>query len=494
MAELVTGVAPLLDPTTWLYVALGVGLGILFGALPGFTATMGLAILTPLTFWVQPDQAFAMLFGLLCAAIFSGGIPAILINTPGTPASIATTWDGYPLAQQGQAGLALGINALGAFCGQMLSIAVLALAAFPLAAFALRFGPSEYFALAIFGISMMVSISSRSLLKGLLMGALGLAVSMVGLDPIVGYPRFTFGTPAFLDGISFIPVMVGLFGVAEVLVQMYATTPHSIKGPVRIERVLPSRAELRGLAGHAVLGSAIGTGVGIIPGAGGDIGSIIAWGQSRRLSRLRDRFGKGSLAGLTASCTAANAAIGGAMVTMLTLGIPGDSASAVLIGALLIHGLQPGPLLFRDHPDMVAHIVVLLAMASLVTMLFGLIGARPLARILQIRDQILWGLILIVCVLGSYALNQSVTDVWVMLLAGLAGFVLRKAEFPMGPLVLALILGPMAESNLRRALVLSQGDLSILVTRPLTVIFLLLTALSLLVPVVSSWRGRAKAV
>lgn len=475
---------PIFDPVTWLYTAAGVVLGVMFGALPGFTATMGLAILTPLTFWLPTDQALAMLFGLLCAAIFSGGIPAILINTPGTPASIATTWDGYPLAQQGRAGLALGINALGAFTGQVTSILVLAVAAYPLASFALRFGPAEYFALALFGISMMVTISSESLLKGLLMGALGLAISVVGLDPIMAYPRLTFGSPAFIEGVSFIPVMVGLFGVAEVLMQVYARVPHQVRPTLRIAQVLPRWIELRGMAPHALLGSALGTGVGIVPGAGGDIGSMIAWGQARRVSRTPDAFGRGSIEGLAASSTAANAAIGGAMMTMLTLGVPGDAASAVLIGALLVHGLQPGPLLFRDRPELAGDLIVLLLMAAVLTLIVGLLGARPLARILRIRDEILWGLILIVCVLGSYALNQSPVDVWVMLIAGGLGFLLRQARFPMGPLVLALILGPMAESNLRRALVISQGDLSIFVTRPIALVLLSVTAASLLWPLV----------
>jgi len=487
--DILSNLEPLFSLTTWVHLAVGIALGMIFGALPGFTATMGIAILTPLTFWVAADQALAMLLGLLCAAIFSGGIPAILINTPGTPASIATTWDGYPLAQQGRAGLALGINAIGAFVGQIVSIAVLAVAAFPLAAFALRFGPAEYFALAVFGISMMVTISSQSLLKGLLTGALGLALALVGLDPVVGYPRFTFGVAAFLEGISFIPVMVGLFGIAEILMQVYAKTAHQLKGDLRFDRVLPSRAELRTLAGPAALGSAIGTAVGILPGTGGDIGAIIAWGQARRLSADRDQFGKGSLRGLVASCTAANAAIGGAMTTMLTLGVPGDAVTAVLIGALLIHGLQPGPLLFRDHPEIAAHIVVLLAMASVVTLLIGLAGAKPLARVLRVKDEVLWGVVLIVCVLGSYALNQSTTDVWVMFAAGAAGFVLRKAEFPMGPLVLAMILGPMAESNLRRTLVLSRGDLSIFLTKPIALAFLAATILSLALPLMRS-KGR----
>ena len=480
---------PLLDPTAWLYVFIGVGLGVLFGSLPGFTATMGLAVLTPFTFWVGAQEALGMLLGLLVSAIFSGGIPAILINAPGTPASIAMTWDGYPLAQQGRAGLALGLNALAAFFGILMSLIVLALAAFPLAALALSFGPAEYFAVAAFGISTMVSVSSRSLLKGLIMGALGLALALIGLDPITGYPRFTFGSSEMLDGVSFIPVMVGLFGIAEVLTQIYAKVPKTLRINVPVDRILPSWADVRRITPHAILGTLIGIWIGIMPAAGADVGAIMAWGQSRRLSRRPDEFGKGSLEGLVAASTGANAGIGGSLVTTLALGIPGDSAAAVLIGALLIHGLQPGPLLFRNRPDIVAQVIALVFMASVITLVWGLVGARPLARILRVKDELLRGVVLMICLIGSYALNQSVADVWTAVIAGGLGFILRRMDFPMGPLVLALILGPMAESNLRRALTLSQGDPSILLTRPISLLFLVLTAASFLWPLVAWWRG-----
>lgn len=477
----------ILDPGVWLYVAIGVSLGVLFGSLPGFTATMGLAILTPLTFWLPTDRALAMLFGVLNAAIFSGGVPAILINTPGTPASIAATWDGYPLGQQGRAGLALGVNALAAFASQAASIAVFAVAAAPLAAFALRFGPAEYFAVAVLGISTMVGLSSESAVKGFLMGALGLALALVGLDPILAYPRFTFGSADFVEGISFIPVMVGLFGVAEVLLQVYDHAPHLSRPIVALGRLLPTRDEIRAILPAGVIGTAIGVWIGVMPAAGGDVGSVLAWDQSRRWSKAPEQFGRGSLEGLTASVTGANGGIGGALITTFTLGLPGDSASAVLIGALLIHGLQPGPLLFRHHPEFMTQIVVLLTMATLLTLAVGLAGARPLAMILKVRDTLLWPIVLLVCAVGSYALNTSVVDVWVMLTAGVAGFVLRRAGFPMGPLVLALILGPMAESNFRRALVVSQGSLAIFVERPIALAILLLTFVSVAWPVVRGW-------
>lgn len=487
-------VAALVSLDMWLYVLLGVALGVVFGSLPGFTATMGLAVLTPFTFWVGADHALAMLLGLLVSAVFSGGIPAILLNTPGTPASIAMTWDGYPLARNGQAGLALGLNALGAFVGIVLSLGVLWLAALPLSRLALRFGPAEYFAVAAFGISTMVGVSSGSLAKGLAMGLLGLLLATIGLDAITGYPRFTFGSAELLDGLSFIPVMVGLFGVAEVLTQMAAPPRVRETAAQASAGVLPSWAQVRRLVPSALTGSGIGVWIGLTPAAGADVGAIIAWDQSRRMSRHPGEFGKGSLEGVVAASTGANAGIGGSLVTTLALGIPGDSAAAVLIGALLMHGLQPGPLLFRNRPDLVATVVALVLMAALSTLVWGLVGARVLSRLLRIRDEFLWATVLAISLVGSYALNQSVADVWTAVGAGIVGYALRRHGFPMGPLVLALILGPLAESNLRRALALSQGSLDIFVTRPIALTFLLLALLTVCWPLIGRRNAGARDV
>lgn len=478
----------LLSLDAWMYVVLGAALGVVFGSLPGFTATMGLAVLTPFTFWVSADQALAMLLGLLVSAVFSGGIPAILLNTPGTPASIALTWDGYPLARAGQAGLALGLNALAAFGAIVVSLVVLWMAALPLSRVALQFGPAEYFAVAAFGISTMVGVSSGSLLKGLAMGLLGLLLAAVGLDAITGYPRYTFGQAQLLDGLSFIPVMVGLFGVAEVLVQMLAPPRVRDAGTTASTGVFPSWAQLRGLVRPLLTSSGIGVWIGLTPAAGADVGAIIAWDQNRRMSKTPEAFGKGSLEGVVAASAGANSCIGGSLVTTLALGIPGDSAGAVLIGALLMHGLQPGPLLFRNRPDLVATVVALVFMAALATLVWGLVGAGLLSRLLRIRDEFLWATVLVVSLVGSYALNQSVADVWTSVGAGSVGFLLRRHGFPMGPLVLALILGPLAESNLRRALALSEGSLDIFVTRPIALGFLTLALVTLVWPLVRARR------
>lgn len=481
-AELLAGLTAVLDWEVLGFLTAGVTLGAIFGALPGLTATMGVAVLTPLTFWVSAEQGLAMLLGIYCGAIPAGGIPAILINVPGTPASIATSWDGYALARRGRAGLALGINALMSAVGQLTSILFLALLAFPIAEFALQFGPAEYFGLALFGISLMAGISRDRVLKGLLAGTLGLALALVGLDPMTAYPRYTFGMSEFLDGISFVPVMIGLFGLAEVLVQI--SERHAVRGlPAgALGRILPRRSEWRQMLPSMMSGAGLGAIVGAIPASGGDIGSVIAWEQARRISPDKEEFGKGSLRGLAASCAACNGAIGGAMTTMLTLGIPGDAVSAILIGALLIHGIQPGPLLFQNHRAFVFSIVFLLVFASLAIMAVGLVGAKPLAGILRIPAPWLWAGIVLFGTVGAYALNNAVADIWVMFAAGIAGFLFRKAQIPLGPLVLGLILGPMMEANLRRALIIARGDWADILSRPIPLFFLTASVLLPILP------------
>src|SRR5690606_25890671 len=415
---------------------------------------------------------------------------------PGTPASIATAWDGYALARKGQAGLALGLNALMSLVGQLVSIGFLAVAAFPIATFALSFGPAEYFGLALFGISLMAGVSGGHVIKGLLAGTLGLGLATVGLDPMTAFPRFSFGVADFLDGISFVPVMIGLFGLSEVLTQVAQRGARSLEAPgdTDLGRTIPTAAEARQVAPAALAGAAIGSLVGAIPAAGGDVGSVIAWEQTRRLAKDKANYGKGSIEGLSSAVAAANAAIGGAMTTMLTLGIPGDAVSAILIGALLIHGIQPGPLLFQGKQAFVFTLVFLMAFAAIIGTIMGLIGARPLAKVLKIPGPWLWVAITLFGIIGSYALNNAVVDVWAMFVAGIVGFLLRRAQVPLGPLVLGLILGPIMEANLRRALVLSRGDWAGTLSRPIVLFFFVATALSLLAPVFNELPAKRRKV
>jgi putative tricarboxylic transport membrane protein len=491
-SDISAGLLAILQWDVLLFLVVGALLGAAFGALPGLTATMGVAVLTPLTFWVSTEKGLAMLLGIYCGAIPAGGIPAVLINIPGTPASIAATWDGYPLARRGEPGLALGINVMFSFVGQLVSILFLAFAAFPIASFGLRFGPAEYFGLALFGISLMAGVSRGNVLKGMLAGMLGLALATIGLDPMTAYPRYNFSSAEFLDGIAFVPVMIGLFGLGEVLARMTEAPAARQAVAVTLGRVWPAARDWRRMLPSGLLGSSIGTLVGAIPAAGGDIASVIAWEQARRVSRRPEEFTKGSVEGLAASSSAANAAIGGAMTTMLTLGIPGDAPSAVLIGALLIHGVQPGPLLFRDHGALVYSIIFLMILAAAFIALLGLAGARPLARALRIPDPWLWAGVIVLGVVGSYALNNSLTDVWLMFAAGILGLLCRKTAVPIGPLVLGLILGPMMEANLRRALILSRGDWQAILAKPLALLFLAGAVASLLWPLWKAFRTRGR--
>lgn len=477
-----------LRPDTLPYTVLGVALGMLFGIVPGLTATMGVAILTPLAFNLSPAAGLGMILGVYNAAMFGGGITAILLNTPGTPASIATTFDGYPMHRRGLGGLALGINAIGGLIGSLFGLVVLAIVAIPLADFALRFGPPEYFALAVFGLSMMVSVSGSSAVRGLLVGMLGILIATVGFDPMLGYPRFTFGNVELLSGVPFIPVMIGLFGVAEVLAQArnaavgrdrsYAERVEGARGA--LGRIWPTLAEWRRLLPPIGIASLVGTFIGAIPGAGGDIASLVSWNLSKQVSKKPEEFGKGSIEGLAASETANNSVIGGAMATMLALGIPGDAPTAVLIGTLLIWGLQPGPLFFRDHLDLFYVIVGLLIVSSVLSFVLSVIRARSFVTWLtRLSPARLWAAVLVACVVGTYALNNSIQDVWIMLLSGVAGLWMREFDLPPGPMVLGLVLGPMAESNLRRSLVLSDASWGIFLDRPIAATLLAAAALSL---------------
>lgn len=482
-------IVQILHPSVLLYMLIGVVLGIFIGSLPGLTATMGVAILTPLTFWLEPQQGLAMLIAIYCSSIFAGGVPAILINTPGTPASITTVFDGYELTKQGKAGLALGINAIYSALGGIISTFFLLIAAFPISKFALRFGPPEYFALAVFGLSMMISVSGKSTVKGLIAGGIGLFIATIGLDPILSFPRFTYGNPTLLDGLSFIPIMIGLFGLGEILYQMVSSASYQQLKNKHIGRILPNREERKRMRLPFWLSSVLGTTIGAIPGAGGDIASLISWDQSKRISKKPEEFGKGSVEGLCASSTANNAVIGGAFTTMLTLGLPGDTVTAILIGALMMYGMQPGPSLFTDHSSFVYVIIGILFVANLLVLVFGLIGANLFSRIMLIRREIIWVSVILFSILGTYALNNSYFDVWVMAISGIVGLLFRKLDFPLGPLILALLLGKMAESNMRRSMALSDGSFLIFLTRPITITLLTLAILSLFLPYLKAkWK------
>jgi putative tricarboxylic transport membrane protein len=475
-----------ISPGVFIYLLMGVVVGMFVGALPGLTATMAIALLTPVTFWLDPSQGFAMLIGVYNAAVFAGGISAILVNTPGTPASIASTFDGYEITKRGQPGLALGINTIFSAMGGIFSTIILTVAAFPVAKFALQFGPPEYFLLAIFGLSMMISVSQKSVLKGLIVGVFGMLISTIGIDPMLATKRFVFGNTELIDGISFLPVMIGLFGIGEILFQI-SEKRADVKKNVDFEklkkmgRFLPTVDEFKRLIPCTSMSAIVGVFVGAVPGTGGDIASIICWDQAKKMSKKPEEFGKGSLEGLATTCMANNSSIGGALTTMLTLGIPGDAVTAVLIGSLMMYGMTPGPRLFIDNPGFIHKIVVFMFLANIIFLCLGLFTSKLSIHLLRIKDEAIWLTVSILSVVGSFALRTSYLDVISVVAAGVVGFIFRKMDFPLGPMILALLLGRFCESNMRRALALSQGSYAVFFTRPISIILILLIIASLVV-------------
>lgn len=492
-AEWMNVLVSCLDPMVLLYLMIGTCAGYVIGVLPGLSATMGIALLTPLTFWLPETQGFAMLIGVFNAGIFSGGISAILINTPGTPASIATTFDGYALTKQGKPGLALGLNTIFSCIGGWLGTLVLIFAAFPLAKFALKFGPAEFFALALFGLTMMVSVSGQSVVKGLLTGFFGLLLSSIGTDPMLGMPRFTFGIPELLDGVSFIAVMIGLFGLGEVFYQMYTGEHRQAADQISsMGRVIPNKEEFKRCLPASLLTTVISVIVGAIPGTGGDIAGLIGWDQARRMSKKQEEFGNGSVEGVAVTCLANNACLGGSLVTMMTLGVPGESISAVLLGSLMMYGMDPGPTLFTEHASFVMTFMVLMMLAYVVILVIGLVTAKYSIVLLNIRKEIIWITVIGLCMIGAYAMNSSYIDLIIMGISGLIGFFFRKMNFPLGPVILGLLLGRMAESNFRRALSLGGMTLKMFYTKPLAVILFALSIVAIAAPIYKKYKGRKK--
>lgn len=491
------GLSELMRPSVILFLFLGVLIGTMIGALPGLSATMGIAIMTPITFWFDPTDGFAMLMGLWNAAIFAGGITAILINTPGTPASITQSFDGYALYKQGKGGLALGINVIFSFMGGIISTLALILFATPIARFTVTFNSAEYFMLAGFGLSMMVAVSGGDVLKGLILGLAGILLSTIGLDPILGVKRFTFGNVNLLAGISFIPVMIGMFGIGEVMYQIFtrnkeqeAKEIEARKVNLALGKVLPTKKEMKGLVPRGVVTSLVATIIGAIPAAGGDISAVICWGNAKKFSKHPEEYGKGSIEGLAVSSAANNGVFGGAMTTMMTLGIPGDAVTAILIGSLTMYGMQPGIKMFTENAKFTTQIMALMVLANVAFLILGLATAKVSAKVLNVAQPTVWCAVCVLCVVGAYALNNNFFDVLVMFAAAILGFLFKVLEFPTGPFILGLLLGSMLESNMRRALVMSNGSYATFVTRPVSCVLLIFVVITFLYPIVKSLKGK----
>ena len=494
MNALVEGLSALFEPTALLCFVIGLGLGLLVGVFPGITISMAVALATSFTLTLEPAQGLAMLLAIYVSAQYGDRIPSILVNTPGTPAAVATTLDGYPLARKGKAGLALSISAIATTVGILMSMLVLVFLARPIADFALRFGPFEMFALVVFGLTVIISIASQSLAKGIFAGVLGIALGMVGLDPITGDARFAFGTNELTGGLHFIALIIGVFGITEVLDQILTYHESKIRPISSLGRWWPNKAELRQMTKPMAQSGALGVVIGVVPAAGGDIAGLVGWNRAKAISKHPEEFGKGSIEGLVGSDTASSSTLGGALTTTLSLGIPGDSVMAIMIGSMVIWGIQPGPSLFERRPDIIVTIVAIMLLATIASTVVSLIRTKSMTRLLDLKPQLIWGIIIVFCVVGTYATTNNVMTVVQMLVFGVVGLILRRVGIPAGPIVLGFLLGPLAESNLRRALLI--GEPVELLTRPISLVLLLLAAASLLWPVIRKAvdrRRRAKA-
>lgn len=465
-----------------LMLLLGVLAGIIIGALPGFSATMGVALLVPFTYSLSADSSFALLIGVYCSAIYAGSIPAILINTPGTPASVVTTIDGFKMAKKGQAGKALGISLYSSVFGGIFSAIILIFSSEFVAKAALKFAPQEYFSLGIFGLTMVFSMTEGSLLKALIMTVLGLALSVVGMDVMQGFPRFTFGIDNLLSGAPLLPIMIGLFAITEVLTNVEDST-NVVPIKQKIDNILNSYKYLFNHLWLAIKASIIGTFMGALPGIGSSIAAYIAYNEASRTSKKIITADESMEKGIVAPEVANNAVTGGAMIPMLALGIPGDSVTAIMIGALLIHGLRPGPQLFVEQKIFVNGIFISMVLANVLILIFGLIGVRIFAKIINIPRSILNVFVIFFSLVGAYALQNSMFDVNICLIFGIIGFFFRRQKFPMGPFILSIILGPLIEQNFLMALSFSRGKISTFFTRPISSIFLILSLIIIIISV-----------
>ena len=485
MEPFIAGLMSLTDPSLVLLLIAATLGGVVIGALPGLNATTGAALLLPFTLTMEPVPAIAILTAIYCSATFAGAITAILINTPGTSASATTCLDGYPLAQKGEAGRALGLAVVSSTFGGVFSVICLMIAAPLLSRAAYNFAPPEYFALTLFGLSMLATIGDGAPIKNLISGAFGILLAVVGVELLTGVERFTFDNPHLYDGISFVPVMIGVFGISEVLAQ--ATNLHIQRKRISMAAtLLPSLADYRKVWKTILRSSGIGTFIGILPAEGATVASMIGYNEAKRWSKTPEEFGKGAVEGIAGSEAANNSATGGAMVPTLALGIPGSPTAAVILAGLMVHGLRPGPTMFTDQANFAFAIFWTMMFVNLLFLAIGLWGAKVFARITMIPVRVLWPCVFIFSIVGAYALEQSLFDVWVALAAGVIGYFMRVYGFSVVPLAIGLILGGMLEQRLGQSMVMLDEKWWLMVTRPLTAFFLVLTVLALFGP--SLWR------
>lgn len=482
--------AAICTPTGLFLILLGTSLGITVGAIPGLTGAMVIALTLPLTYTMDAGEAMMLLVSMYVGSISGGLITATLLRMPGTPASVMTTLDGYPLAKSGKPGRALSLSIMASFAGGMISWLFLIALSKPMADLSTKFGPFEFFSLVMMALVLIASVGGKSISASLFSGMLGIFCAMPGVSAATGEVRMTMGLVELNDGFKLLPVLIGLFAVSQVISEVINLDAKMEKVSVENQRVLPSLADWARHGLNMIRSGLIGTWIGILPGIGANIGSVAAYSTARTVSDKPEEFGHGSEEGIIASESANNATVGGALIPLVAMGIPGSVIDAILLGALVLHGLQPGPLLFKQDPKLIYTIMGTYAVANVAMFLVLVLAVRWIARLVEVPKQYLLPVVLTFCVVGSYSLGNRMFDVWVMLAFGLVGFTMERSKIPLAPFVIGFVLGPIAEKNLCEGLMASGGSYLPLLTRPMSLVFLLISAAMLAIPLV---KQRAKA-
>lgn len=493
----IDGLLAISTPETLLLMVLGVIVGIIFGSVPGLTAVTGIALFLPVTYGLGPIKGMALLMAIYIGAVSGGLIAAILINIPGTPASVATCFDGTPMAKKGEAYKALGVGTVFSFLGTVFGILVLVFISPIIASFALKFGPAEYFSVSIFALTLIASLAGKSLVKGLISAAMGFVFITVGAAPIDSVDRYTFGFSGMRSGFDILTVLVGLYAISEIL-STAANKRALSSGSGQVMQFQGkgfgfSMKEFLSQKWNFLISAVIGTGIGVLPGIGGATSNLLAYTVVKNKSKYPEKFGTGIIDGIVASETANNATIGGAMVPLLTLGIPGDAATAMLLGGLIVHGVQPGPLLFTSHPDVVYGVFAAMIVATVLMILVQMFGLRLFAKVLKVPKYYLMPIIIVLCIVGAFGLNSRMFDCWSIIFFGIVGYAMSKMDIPLAPMIMGFVLGETVETNLRRALMYSNGSVSTFFTSPISCVFLILPAISIILTVRKQLRERRAA-